>query len=450
MQLKKRRHGKVWRSLGMVTANLFVATHGIAQAEGLANEPGTTSFDSAVLFYSEAGGRVQAIEPVASLRINRENGSVFTARLTYDSLTGATPNGAAPWRTKQTFTEPTAPPGKSMTVTSASGHQTIVTIPGTGTVVAQYTANPHILPVDAGFKDTRYAFNTGYTAAWQSGTNTSIGFDISSELDYSSYSVNAAISQAFNQKNTTLSLGVNFEYDESSPKFGIPTPLTEMNGLQKGPSDTKTVTSINAGITQVMNRFWLMELNYDIGWSNGYQTDPYKIVSMVDATTGMPLRYLYESRPDARTRQSIYLANKIAIWSSVSDLAFRYYHDSWGINSITGELSVNIPITKHLYIEPETHYYKQSAANFFNYYLLDGATPQYASADYRLSKFNALTLGVKLGYTFSGNDEMYIMAENYRQSGDKHIAGAPGDLANENFFSGIHSTSIMMGINFKF
>ena len=168
-------------------------------------------------------------------------------------------------------------------------------------MVAQYTANPHILPVDRGFKDTRYAFNTGYTAAWESGTNTSIGFDVSEELDYSSYSVNAAISQAFNQKNTMLSLGANFEYDESSPKFGIPTPLTEMNGLQKGPSDTKTVTSINAGITQVINRFWLMELNYDIGWSNGYQTDPYKIVSMVDATTGMPLRYLYESRPDTRS-----------------------------------------------------------------------------------------------------------------------------------------------------
>ena len=450
MQLKKRNHGKVWRSLGVVTTNLFMATHGLAQVEGLANEPGTTSIDSAVLFYSEAGGRVQAIEPVASLRINRENGSVFTARLTYDSLTGATPNGAAPWKLKQTFTTPAAPPGKTMAVTSASGNRTLVTIPGTGTVVSQYSANPHKLPMDAGFRDKRYAFSTGYAAAWHSGTTTSIGFDFSSELDYSSYSANAAISQAFNDKNTTLSLGANFEYDESNPKFGIPTPMTEMNGLQKGPSDTKTVTSINAGITQVMNRYWLMELNYDIGWNKGYQNDPYKVVSMVDATTGMPLRYLYESRPNNRTRQSVYLANKIAIWSTVTDLAFRYYHDSWGINSITGELSINIPITKHLYVEPETHYYKQSAANFFNYYLLDGATPQYASADGRLAKFNAVTLGLKVGYTFSSSDEMYLMAETYRQSGDKYIANAPGDLANENFFSGVHSTSFMLGFNFKF
>ena len=441
MQLKKKRKsGKVWQSLGVVTANLFMATHGMAQVDGVA----------AVLFYQESGGRVQAIEPVGSLRINRDNGSVFTARLTYDTLTGATPNGAAPWKHTQVFTTPALPPSTNTTVTSASGHSTIVSIPGTGTVVSQYKTAAHKLPMDRGFRDTRYAFNTGYTAAWDTGTTTGIGFDISKELDYSSYSVNASISQAFFQKNTTLSLGVNYEYDDSYPKFGTPAPFTEMNGLNKGAGRTKTVTSINAGITQVMNRFWLLELNYDIGWNNGYLNDPYKIVSVVDGTTGAPLQYLYESRPNSRTRQSIYLANKIALGPVATDLAFRYYHDSWGIHSITGDLTLQIPITRHMYVEPEAHYYNQSAADFFSYYLVDGAMPQYASADGRLAKFRAWTLGIKLGYTFSGRSEMYVMTEDYKQSGATHVTGAPGDLASENFFSGVHSTSIMTGISFKF
>jgi len=445
-----------------------MATHGLAQpvstqyptqtstgTDGnLMNEAssdeGTTTFDSAVLFYQEAGGRVRAIEPVVNLRITGENNDVLSARFTYDSLTGASPNGAAPWDETQVFTTPTAPPGQDVAVTSASGHRTIVTIPGTGTRVAQYTAAPNELPVDAGFKDTRYALDLGYALSWDAGTVTSIGISGSEELDYSSYSVNGAVSQPFNDKNTTLSLGLNFEYDKSKPQFGVPTPFTEMNGLDKGSGDSKTVTSLNAGITQVLSRFWLLQLNYDIGWSKGYQNDPYKIVSLVEPSTGMPLKYLYESRPDSRQRQSIYMGNKIAIGPTVTDLDFRYYHDSWGINSLTGEVSVQIPLWRHLYIEPEYHYYRQSAADFFKYYLLDGESPEYASADGRLAKFNARTYGVKLGYELSRNSELYLMAEDYKQSGDTHVADAPGILANENIFSGVHARSIMMGFNYKF
>lgn len=451
MQLKKKKKkGKVWRSLGVVTTNLFMATHAIAQMDALANEPGSSTFDTSVLFYQESGGRVQAMEPVASLKINRDNGSVFTARLSYDTLTGATPNGAAPWKDKQTFTSPAPSPGKSTTVTSASGGRSIVTLPGTGTVVAQYTTDAHKLPLDSGFKDTRYAFSSGYAAAWDTGTTTSIGIDLSKELDYSSYSVNAAVSQAFFQKNTTLSLGVNYEYDQSYPKFGTPNPFTEMNGLVKGPGENKNVTSIIAGITQVMNRFWLVELNYDIGWNKGYLNDPYKIISVVDPTTGAPVKYLYERRPRSRTRQSIYLANKIALGPVVSDIAFRYYHDSWGIRSLTGDLTVQIPITRHIYVEPEARYYTQSAADFFRYYILRGSMPQFGSSDDRLAKFHAVTLGLKLAYAYSGGTEMYVMTEAYRQSGATHVAGAPGDLASENFFSGVHAVNFMTGFSFKF
>lgn len=466
MQLKKRRRGRLWRSLGVVTANLFMATHGMAQSVNsqypmqssdsgnLMNEPsndlGTAAFDSAILFYQEEEGRVRAIEPVVNLRITRENKDVFSARFTYDSLTGASPNGAAPWKDNQVFTTPAPPPSQDVAVTSASGHKTIVTIPGTGTRVAQYTIAPHTLPVDAGFRDRRYALDMSYDFSWDSNTNTTVGFGWSDELDYTSYSVNGDFSRAFNNKNTTLSLGVNYEYDKSKPLFGTPTPFTEMNGLQKGGSDSKTVTSLNAGIAQVMSRFWLLQLHYDIGWNKGYQNDPYKIVSMVDATSGMPLKYLYESRPDSRTRQSIYLGNKIALGPTVAEIDARYYHDSWGIHSITGDVSLQIPLWRHFYIQPEYHYYRQSAANFFRYYLLDGEAPQYASADGRLAKFNARTYGVKLGYELSRNSELYLMAEDYKQSGVSHLAGAPGDLANENFFSGVHARSIMLGFSYKF
>ncbi|MCB1694107.1 MAG: DUF3570 domain-containing protein, partial [Pseudomonadales bacterium] len=367
MQLtnKRRKQGKLLHSLGLMTANLFAATHGYASTgdviEDVPGGPGTATIDAAVLFYQEAGGRVKAIEPTTAISIVRENGDIFNARFTYDSLTGATPNGAAPWSGVQTFTTPAAKPGEQVAVTSASGHRTLVTLPGTSTTVAQYTAEANTLPVDAGFMDKRTAFDVGYTMNWNPETTTSFGFSVSNEVDFKSWSASGSISRALFDKNTTLTLGLNYENDKSNPLFGTPTPFTRMNGLEKGPGDSKTVTSVIAGLTQVMNRRWLMQVNYDIGWNNGYQNDPYKVVSVVDPHSGLPLQYLYESRPDSRVRQSLYLGNKLALGPTVADVSFRYYHDSWGIKSMTGELSERIPLSRSFYIEPEFHYYRQTA-----------------------------------------------------------------------------------------
>ncbi|HKI73606.1 MAG TPA: DUF3570 domain-containing protein [Pseudomonadales bacterium] len=468
MQLKNK---KIRRSLGLITANLFLATHGYADTlDGAADAPttsaantsgdqafnalGTASIDSAVLFYKEASGRVRAIEPVSQVSVTGDNGNVFTAKFTYDSLTGASPNGAAPWTSVQTFTTPAkavSTPGSTMTVTGASGGRTIVTLPGTTTQVAQYQTQPNQLPVDSGFIDKRYAFDLGYSAKLSDETTTSFGFAASTEHDYRSWSANTAISRNFDQNNTTVELGLNVEYDQSLPIFGTPTPLTQMNGSTKGPNRYKTVTSVNLGVTQVMTRRWLFQMNYNIGWNNGYQTDPYKIVSVVNPTTGAPQQYLYEARPDHRVRQSVYIANKVALGPTVADISFRYYHDSWGIKSITSDMSERVPLSQSWYIQPELHYYQQSAADFFHYYLLGGdPLPQYASADGRLGKFRARTWGLRVGYELSRHTDIYMMAEDYKQMADSQPQNAPGALQNENFFSGVHAKSFVLGFKYTF
>ena len=416
-----------------------------------ADGPGTTVVDSAVLFYQEQGGRVQAIEPTSSITINRSNGDVFSAKFTYDSLTGATPNGAVPWISAQTFTTPgrgsAHASGTQQTVTSASG--TVVTNPATGQAINQYMAPANTLPVDKGFMDRRYAGELGYSWSYDSNTRLSVGGAISFERDYRSYSGNVGVSRDLNDKNTTLSINANFEYDQSRPFFGTPTPLTPMNGDRKGPNDKKTVVSVVAGLTQVLSRHWLVQLNYSFGSNQGYQTDPYKILSVVDATTGAPLDYLYESRPRSRTRQSVYVGSKLSIGPTVTDLSGRYYHDSWGIDSITAEVAEQIPVTHALYIQPGFRYYRQSAANFFRYYLLDGPTlPQFASSDSRLSKFQSRTFDLKLGAKVFEGSEFYVLGEDYKQMGASHLAIAPGALAGENLFSGVHARSVMAGLRF--
>lgn len=445
MQLKRRRIGP---ALGLFTAELFAAVgaHGQeapappAPASASINDDtdsdlGHTRIDTAVLFYQEAGGRVQATEPVVNLTINRRSGDILSLKFTSDTLTGATPNGATPWKEEQAFVKGDTPRGATST--------------GASHVVV---AEPHVLPIDHGFKDQRYAVDAGYSFLLGSDTRVSVGGAGSWETDYRSYSASLGVSHDFNQKNTTAAVGVNLEYDQSRPFGGTPPPLAPIDGIvPTGANSSKTVTSVVAGITQVINRYWLAQINYSYGFAKGYQNDPYRLISVVDRVTGGPVQYLYEARPRSRERQSVYIGNKVALGAHVLDLSARAYKDSWGVKSITVQAADRIPVTSWLYVEPMVRYYHQSAADFFRYYLLSSPKlPDFASSDIRLGKFDAVTVGVKLGVKVGRSNELYVRADYYRQTGDKHPAGTPGDLPRENLFSGAKAASLMVGYSFLY
>ena len=192
MQLTQRRSGRLTAALGLLTANLLAASGAQAQdtaapvppaaesdtgsfLDDTASEPGSLNLDFAVLFYQEQHGRVRAIEPAATITINRRNGDVFTAGTTYDTLTGATPNGAAPWTGVQTFTTPVQPLGSQKALTSASGkHKTLVTLPGGGEA-QQYTVAPGALPLERDFTDDRHGVELGWTHGLNPVTRLSLG-----------------------------------------------------------------------------------------------------------------------------------------------------------------------------------------------------------------------------------------------------------------------------------
>ena len=51
--------------------------------------------------------------------------------------------------------------------------------------------------------------------------------------------------------------------------------------------------------------------------------------------------------------------------------------------------------------------------------MVDGVPlPSYASADYRLGDFDALTVGLKYGWTLASGNEMSARIEFYKQDGD--------------------------------
>ncbi len=471
MQLRRRRAGKVRKtiaklSLGLIAAGTMTGTKataapfgsdGFNSSTGLPNLP-FSQLDTSILFYREAGGRVEATEPSATLTVHGTGGQVLNLGLTVDSITGATPNGAAPADQTQTFVTPLKAVGSSTTVTSASGGSTVIQLPPTPGQVAQaalgrqYTVPPNTLPTDRGFHDRRFAGTFGWSQPLGAITEVGFGGGYSIEHDFSALTANAHVAQSFNGNNTTLSLTGDFESDSSFAYGGMPTPLTSMNAQWKTPkSRGRTQADIVVGLTEVMSRRWLMQLNYSYGLSNGYQNDPYRILSVVDPASGEPLDYLYENRPSSRTRQSVFMDNKIDYGWSITDLSGRYFKDSWGIQAVSAELSERVRLSRWLYVEPDARWYRQTAANFFQNYLVDGQPlPAYASSDSRLGKFTALTYGAQVGLNITPTSEIYVRGAYYQQTGDAHPAGAIGQLQNQNLFTGVKATWIMLGYTWDF
>ena len=456
MQLTR---GTLASAIGALAANLFAAGPALAQDpnatdpaadssadtrinayDETASEVGTTVVDSAVLFYRESGKRVEAIEPVVSVVHNAANGDVFSAKFTYDALTGASPNGAAPSNVPQTFITPipaeTGTPDGQLAVTGASG---------------TFIAPPGKMPIDSGFKDKRKAVDLGYSTQVAPNTRLSLGVNGSKESDYRSISGRVGLTGEFNNKNTVVSVGFNYEHDISKPVFGVPVPLGSMGEASGDKSRVKNLANAVVGVTQVLTPNWLVQLNYSYGRSKGYHNDPYKLVSLINGEDGSPFWYIYESRPEQRVRHSVYLGSKLALGSVVLDASARYYHDSWGINSITGEISERVPIGRDFFVEPSVRYYHQSAAKFLRHYLtLEEPTPTYVSADSRLGRCSAVTYGVKVGGRITDNLEFYAMAERYTQIGKSYYSDAPGPLSRLDLFGGMKATSLITGLKVTF
>jgi hypothetical protein len=348
------------------------------------------------------------------------------------------------------------PLGTPVTITTASGGSVVTLIPPasgatTQTLSATATVPPNTYPLDRSFEDRRIAGNAGWEQALTSTLKINGSLAYSSEHDYRSESASLGLSKDFNSHNTTLSAGVNYESDLSFPIGGTPTPFAEMSGEWKGPDARRHEIDAVVGLTQLMSRRWLTTLSYSIAGSHGYQNDPYKLISLVDPVTGQPVNQLYESRPDSRRKQSVYLDNRFHLTRDILDVALRAYKDDWGIKSITADLRYRYQLVPGYYVEPHLRYYHQGAADFFRYFLDSSEPlPQYASADTRLANFRALTYGVKFGMPLNEGSELNVRIEYYDQHGNGSPAGAIGQLRQQNLFPDLKAVSVLFGYTYAF
>jgi hypothetical protein len=361
----------------------------------------------------EAGGlvftefeKVSGIELMLNGRTALSPSSGLTLGAVIDVLGGASPNGATPSDVPQTFTTPSGFDSYRI----AAGDE----------------------PLDSSFQDTRMELSSALDQRYSRRLDAVFGARLSMEFDYISVGADTRWNIAGESPDTLWTLAGAISHDRVHPVGGIPIPLASMAPAntpqpRRNAAETKNVIDLLLGLVQVLGARTVAQFNYSQTYSDGYNTDPYKLVSVVAADSGATLDYVYEQRPDQHTLHGFFAGVKHRFDSGVLNVGARYTDDDWGVVSQTLDVRWRGRRAANAFWEPRLRWYSQSAADFYRHSFTDAEVLRgELSADRRLAEFDAVTLGLKYGKDDSSGEAYSVTIEYYQQFGDDSPDDAVG------------------------
>ena len=246
----------------------------------------------------------------------------------------------------------------------------------------------------------------------------------SEENDYSAVYFGLNGEKSYNNDLTTVSVGLSYSSDEIFP--------TDAALFNRVIEDDKQSTSVFFSVSQIINQVSSFQSALSITEQSGFLSDPYK---------------LRDIRPDNKTQiawsnsyRKFFVSTNAAL-----HVNYRYYHDDFGINSHTSDLSWHQNLGRTLQLVPALRYYNQSAADFFtNVDNFLNPISEYQSSDYRLSTFGAVSGSLSViadmgSWTATLTAERYLADDKYSAFGVSQPSTA---LVKYN--------RISLGIDFRF
>jgi len=290
-------------------------------------------------------------------------------------------------------------------------------------------------------------------------TTTTPQIAYSEESDYKSLGLSLTEAIDFNQRNTTLILGVGRNFDDVS-----------RNGWNY--SFYKGTWDFLIGVNQVLGPRTVATFNVTFGYADGYLTDPYKGINVsldlppygpydgTDFDTRPDVTNDQERRPNHKFKQVAYagITHMFPAVQGSIDANYRFHHDDWGVFAHTAQLTWNQRLWKRLTVSPLFRYHYQTAADFYttrinsdpsfagsrvafdlanNFVGAEGEDgfllaeadpanhqiisvpgyPEYYSADYRLSELQTFTFGVTVMVELHEHLSLMLGYKRYEMEG---------------------------------
>lgn len=345
-----------------VAAGIGAVAGGTARAE--------TTLDLKLLYYGESDDRTEVVNPDLLLQHDVGDKGLFTLQLAYDTISGASPTGAAP---------------RLDATSSASG----------GGVAGSF---PRVE-----YEDERKAASVGYQHRFGAHLP-SVDLSWSDENDYTSKGLSLVDEVRLPGGLTTIRFGAGVLRDEV-------TPVIDNRRLDK---DT---LSGSIGLTRVLGTRDLFDAAFSLTEMDGFLTDPYKVVTVGGGEVP-------EIRPDSRSRKAlVFKYGHYFLSRSALKTTYRYYWDDWSVSAHTLEALWDVRYRSKWILSPRLRYYNQGSAEFFA--LEFPEEQRYMSSDYRLSAFWSWLAGFGVRYEFTDAFALDIAASYEDQEGEDRIKPQP-------------------------
>jgi hypothetical protein len=232
----------------------------------------------------------------------------------------------------------------------------------------------------------------------------------SSEEDYQSVNVGVEAQYTPEGGVYSASAGIGYSDDRIEPTDGGSAQYPD----RIRSADKNSLTAY-AGLSWIIDAQTVLQTVFSYSLHDGYLTDPYKRAYFVSVANAVP-----ESRPDGR--QSWTLSARwrhyLPALTAAVHVDYRYFQDDWEIESHTLELGWQQRIGETWRVSPSLRWYSQSQAYFYAPYYADFRDDGFASSDYRLSPFGALSARLDVRKSLDQHWEVGGGVEVYDASAD--------------------------------
>lgn len=266
----------------------------------------------------------------------------------------------------------------------------------------------------------------------------SAGLGLSRENNYNSDYVYTSVGQEFNKRNTNVTLTVSKAWDDIySTKIGDPGDFPE----------PKETTTIGLSLTQALTPWTVAAIGHEYSIVDGYQGHPENVVQLSDGS------FTDELHPETRYRNaSVVRVNQYLPWRGAFHADYRYYHDSWGIDSNTLGLKYYQYLYSDLILRARYRYYSQGAADFYSenpttddeFPTIDSKLRDFDSELYGLKLiYNVTKLANKMGLNAAEKVNLDLKYDRYQQVDGITSATSKGD-------NGLKADIVQVGVGMEF
>jgi hypothetical protein len=308
----------------------------------------------------------------------------------------------------------------------------------------------------------------------------SVGGGVSSEHDYHSRFVNVGGKIYLDRKLTTINWGLSDTASriKASLAANAVADAGAYTGRIRDVNGEPTIfgkredIAANIGVTQILNKGALVQVDLAYTHSRGFLENPYKAVILgFDDPDQFPdpagLHYValkgsLEQRPNLRSQISLNVrfAQHVAALDAALHADYRLFHDNWGITSHSFDLAWDQPVGHGWVVTPQARYYTQTAASFYKpYFIFDEAYPAhpgenldrskipipYFTSDERLSAFGALSGGLSIEKRFASGIDLQLGYEYYAHRGGLKLGGG-GEPSYADFSSSLLTASLKLDL----